>query len=258
MANGQIANVILPESVTEIRENAFTGCMNLKTVTLPRALKCIGKGAFLTCKSLNSIVIPEGTEEIGESAFQNCESLTRIAVPDSVRSLSSVAFHTSGLTDIIIGERVGSIGVCVFGFCEALRTIRMRADDPLFPRRYCGIYSMDTDLEAVWEMHKIRDYSGKAHLSVKLPIMMLDYLHTRDAKITACIKANLDEIMTECISAGDIQMMNVFVQAEDFLNQTNIDRFIRTAQDSEQPEIMMLLMNYKNARIGFTDSELKL
>lgn len=44
-----LTSVIIPSSVTEIREYAFDGCISLKNVNIPSSVTEIGCGAFICC-----------------------------------------------------------------------------------------------------------------------------------------------------------------------------------------------------------------
>ena len=83
-------NVIIPpyneigEPVTNIREYAFYGCVNIKSVVLPETLTAIGPGGFYGCSGIVEIVIPEKVTFIGNSAFFRCSSLSAIYLPDTM------------------------------------------------------------------------------------------------------------------------------------------------------------------------------
>ena len=55
---------IIPEWATEIEDEAFKDCEELKSVVIPQWVRKIGKVAFIWCKNLESVVLPEGLEEI--------------------------------------------------------------------------------------------------------------------------------------------------------------------------------------------------
>lgn len=74
-SNQQITEVYISDSVTEIRERAFEGCINLQKVRLPESLKTIGDSAFYNCRKLEQINIPDGVTTIGKSAFYECREL---------------------------------------------------------------------------------------------------------------------------------------------------------------------------------------
>ncbi|MBQ9338721.1 MAG: leucine-rich repeat protein [Paludibacteraceae bacterium] len=63
-------NTIIPNSVTEIGDNAFADCSVLISVTIPNSVTSIGREAFYNCTSLTSVTIEAGTPPtIGEYCF---------------------------------------------------------------------------------------------------------------------------------------------------------------------------------------------
>lgn len=70
----------VPETVTEIAEQAFHSCESLTKVILPKSLQTIGDDAFYRCISLAEINISEGVTQIGKEAFYACGSLNKITV----------------------------------------------------------------------------------------------------------------------------------------------------------------------------------
>ncbi|KOO30517.1 surface antigen -like protein, partial [Chrysochromulina tobinii] len=83
----------LPESVTQIGEQAFHGCTSLASITLPASVTQISGYAFEGCKSLASITLPESVMHIGEGAFEGCKSLASITLPESVTQIGAGAFY---------------------------------------------------------------------------------------------------------------------------------------------------------------------
>lgn len=61
-------NYTIPESITEIGDNAFRYCDNLSTLIIPEGMKSIGKNAFVNC-TLKSLHIPASITSIGSGAF---------------------------------------------------------------------------------------------------------------------------------------------------------------------------------------------
>jgi hypothetical protein len=79
--NGASPYVIIPDSVMEIKDNAFAGCDNLQTVHFPDALKKIGGYAFSECTSLKALELPYSVEEIGPYAFNGCFMMDSVKMP---------------------------------------------------------------------------------------------------------------------------------------------------------------------------------
>ncbi|MBR1891825.1 MAG: leucine-rich repeat domain-containing protein, partial [Clostridia bacterium] len=68
---GNETELVLPDNITEIYENAFRDCSGLTSVTIVNGVTSIPSGAFYNCSSLTSITIPDSVTSIGSSAFYN-------------------------------------------------------------------------------------------------------------------------------------------------------------------------------------------
>ena len=122
---------------TEISDEAFKGCYNLKTLRLPAGLTQIGYMATAECVNLESIVIPASVEEIGDRAFEDCRSLQSItfgganpapgrfnapaASASQLRRIGNWAFYNAHeLQNLEIPEGVTEIGDGAFYGCTYL------------------------------------------------------------------------------------------------------------------------------------------
>ena len=74
------STTIIPDSVTTIGSEAFSGCKGLTNIVIPDSVTEIGEFAFYGCKNLTSIVIPNSVTKIGECAFCGCMALEEISV----------------------------------------------------------------------------------------------------------------------------------------------------------------------------------
>ncbi len=74
---------IIPDSVTEIRWGAFSGCSGLTEITIPDSVTKIGDSAFSGCSGLTEITIPDSVTKIGWGAFHYCSSLTSVTFKDT-------------------------------------------------------------------------------------------------------------------------------------------------------------------------------
>ena len=102
-----LKSLVIPDSVTNIGDYAFSGCWSLSSVVIPDSVTSIGDYAFWNCRSLTDIVIPDSVTSIGESAFKNCISLKSFEIPSSVSGIGFGAFDgCESLTNIVIPDSV--------------------------------------------------------------------------------------------------------------------------------------------------------
>ena len=111
----------------------IAGCQN---TTIPNTVTSIGDEAFTGCEGLTSIDIPNSVTTIGKSAFSRCPGLTSVTIGNSVTQIGNGAFTwCTGLTNIVIPSSVTSIGFEVFAQCPALTSISVASGNPIYDSR---------------------------------------------------------------------------------------------------------------------------
>ena len=132
-----VKEYVIPTSVTEIRNSAFSGCSSLQSIDIPDSVTEIGDSAFSDCSSLQSIDIPDSVIEIGDGAFSGCSSLQSINVSKDNKHYASVdgILFNKDLTTIVrfpqkydvkeyvIPNSVTVIGYGTFEGCSSLQSI---------------------------------------------------------------------------------------------------------------------------------------
>lgn len=72
---GRTSGYTIPDGVTMIESDAFSGCTGLTAMTIPNSVTTIGSRAFSGCTNLVKVTIGGGVSQIGWAAFVNCVAL---------------------------------------------------------------------------------------------------------------------------------------------------------------------------------------
>ena len=174
--NGQeIKNLIIPETVQELKSYVFYDCDGLTSVVIPNSVTSIGIEAFHYCNGLTSVCIGNSVTSIGIEAFLGCSGLESITVesgnsaydsrdncnaliktatnelllgckntiiPNSVTSIGNYAFcGCSGLTSLVIPNSVTSIGNSAFEDCNNLAMVFYNATNCTIGTSYSSVFN---------------------------------------------------------------------------------------------------------------------
>ncbi len=106
---------VVPEGVTVIKSDLFTGKKFVRRVVLPQSLREIDRQAFAWCDGLEELDIPENVVKLGDEAFDGCGSLRSVRIPGGVREIGASAFHFClKLERVTFSEGLEVIGVDAF------------------------------------------------------------------------------------------------------------------------------------------------
>lgn len=113
-------------TVTEIGEGAFqnqySDVCNIRKVTIPETVTEIEDDAFLFMETLESVDFPDGLIRIGTRAFSGC-SLAELSLPDGLQEIGQDAFASNPISVLRIPASVTSIGFDAFTGCDQLETV---------------------------------------------------------------------------------------------------------------------------------------
>lgn len=121
---GSSCEVVIPDTVSFIGEEAFRGCKGLRKVTIPNGVKEIGTNAFAECESLESIDIPNSVTELGVYTFAHCRNLTNVILPDNmeIKYLSGTFYGCHNLTNVKIPKGIETFNNTFEG-CKSITNI---------------------------------------------------------------------------------------------------------------------------------------
>ena len=130
-------SLTLPESLTSIGHDAFSGSGFTGDLTLPKGLTSIGSSAFGGWSNLTSVTIPQSVTSIGCNVFGGCVNLESIFVEEGNTAYTSVdgVLFNKNLTTLMtypvgkkdttyqIPEGVTEIFGYAFGLCSNLTSV---------------------------------------------------------------------------------------------------------------------------------------
>lgn len=106
-----LSSVVIPNSITEIKEKAFKDCGLEGNLVIPNSVVNIGKEAFSDNKLNGTLTIPESIREIGEEAFSDNKFEDTLIILNGVVSIGKEAFSDNKFKgSLVIPESVREIG----------------------------------------------------------------------------------------------------------------------------------------------------
>ena len=146
--DGGMKKIVLPNTIEEISDHAFSGFTSLEEIGLPSRLIKIGYGAFQSClalKSINftpfvkeiaeyafadsgleSVVIPKHVQYVGEHAFYNNKNLTSVRIENGKCQYGGYVFYGCGnLAELVMDNEMESIPDYMFTRCYKLENVTL-------------------------------------------------------------------------------------------------------------------------------------
>ncbi len=150
-----ITEVVIPDSVMDIGDEAFYGCEELASFEVSNLISLIGTDAFKntayyldesnwTGDSLyleeylvevrdtvsGSYTVRDGTVNIASNAFEGCAGITSVTFPSSLRFVGKMSFlGCAGITEIDLSIPGIQIEANAFEGCTALRSVKIATND---------------------------------------------------------------------------------------------------------------------------------
>ena len=120
-----IERVSLPQTVTEIGQDAFCGT-KLRSIELPDSVTTVGDGVFTACKELVSVKLSQNLRRLSYNMFNNCPNLNAVDIGDGTSSIGGNAFYAcESLKNISLPQNLKTIGSAAFAYCASLETLAL-------------------------------------------------------------------------------------------------------------------------------------
>lgn len=111
--NENLVVVKLPENMTEVGEDIFGDCKNLRGVKIPEGVSRINKEAFYGCSILETINFPAKLTSVGDNAFSLCSKMELDNLPNGLLHVGQSAFCYVPLQALKLDRKV-EIGAGAF------------------------------------------------------------------------------------------------------------------------------------------------
>jgi len=166
----RIQRIVIPSSVKELGNSAFSGLPQLESIYISKSVTKISANllgdeytnparieidpvnpVYDSRENCNAIietatntlivgrkgsVIPSSVTSIADNAFKSCKELKSIVIPEGVKSIGKSAFEgCSGLTAITIPASLEIIGSSAFFECTGIRSIKVAQGNKVFDSR---------------------------------------------------------------------------------------------------------------------------
>ena len=103
--NSDITSLVIPEGVETIGSKAFCSCENLAEIILPYSLTELSEHEFSGC-AITELTIPGNCEVVSYGCFSNCAYLTKLTLSYGVREILPLAFQGTSIEKIVFPETV--------------------------------------------------------------------------------------------------------------------------------------------------------
>ena len=121
-----ITYIELPDSLKEIKHNAFMRCNYLEQIVIPDHVTMLGEEAFYGCDRLKNAVIGNGVTDIGLKTFYYADQLESVSFGTGVEKIGESAFEMCSALKTIDTKSIKTIGKYAFKKCSALERADLR------------------------------------------------------------------------------------------------------------------------------------
>ncbi len=111
LGNNKITDLVIPNTVTEIKPFTFYNCSGLTSLTIPDNVTTISNEAFYGCSGLQSVTVGNSLASIGNNAFYNCSGLNAVYITD-LEKWCGIQFSNQQSNPLYYGHNLYVNNVC--------------------------------------------------------------------------------------------------------------------------------------------------
>ena len=257
--NAKITSVVIPDSVTFLKERAFYKCYNLKKIVIPNSVQFIDERVFEFCGNLNHVRIPgcafdcrftydidngipwsrklsENSGDfviIGKVLFRYRGNQKKVIIPDNIVTIADHAFIPSTPESVVILDSVSLIEKDAFNLFD-----RFNPERPILRRiEYHHIAFLLSEKFNYMQALELTDNIRKL-LSGSEDADVLNYLR---------------EHRTDLLFLDSLDIFQKILDSGKIFTKDNIDEFIRYTAENQKHEFQIMLMHYKQKKSWYGD-----
>lgn len=131
-----VAEIVFPDTLTEIGHNAFSGCKGLTNVELPEGVTTLGYGAFADCTDLTDVFVPSTLAECMKDQsdwsgwvppFSGCDALENVTFGEGIATIPEALLARTGIAELHVPGTIIVIEESAFDQCANLKDLYIPA-----------------------------------------------------------------------------------------------------------------------------------
>lgn len=263
-----VESIIIPESISVIKESAFYYCTSLKSVIFNKNITLIERDAFNKSGLKGILSIPKSCQTIKQYAFFNCSGITRVKIPEATQSVWYGAFSACyGVQSFVVSsgnEHLYTDGIGLYSYLKESNSNaidRSKMKLVALASGYKGKYRLHENTVSIVSdaccfasipggeleiAHNVEIIDGafrscRANIKIKVPITMRKALFQegissdRVETIFNYQDALITQKTPEVISHNPFRVLGVYCNASQREIQSNAARIKRFLEIGKQP-----------------------
>lgn len=142
--SSQVTDVVIPDTVKFIGNNAFSRCEQLSVIDIPKSVERIGAMAFFAAPFEKTL----GEDEfviINDSILYKYNGESDIVtIPEGIFCIGGYGFYENDLTEVIIPDSVKYIETQTFANCKNLKSVTVPSAEYIGDVAFLGCISLET------------------------------------------------------------------------------------------------------------------
>lgn len=221
--------VRFPKKVESVEPSVFRGCFSLQKVELGDEILELSENMFECCYSLEEAPFRSGIVELPRNVFSECVSLKSLVIPEGVVVIKSgAAAYCQNLSTLVLPSSVKVIEDDAFRSCVSLAHIRFSAENPVF--------FIDEDSGALFEKHEDGTLSLiKVPVNAKRVRIPKNVTHSHSEAFQGC--DSIETVFIDCALVDHplfVALKTEIVDAQ-FIDETQIRPEEKSEPEQKKP-----------------------